>query len=68
MFKSQFSGKVFGPKVSPVKVVVATRPRQYQNWINKELIESEGWEIVKEISVAPDEVEQVKTKFQVNNT
>lgn len=65
MFKSQFSGKVYGPKVAPVKVVVSTRARRYENWVNKELVESEGWEIVKELSVGPDEVEQVQERFKL---
>lgn len=59
MFKCQLTGKQVGPGVSPVRIVVETRQKQYVNEIKKEfktkkIIESKGWEVVREIMVAPD--------------
>lgn len=61
MFKSQLSGKVYGPGISPVRIVTEMRPKTYENYDGRDVIRTEGWEIVKEITVGPDEVENVKT-------
>ena len=60
MFKSQLSGKLVGPKVSPVKVVTEKRRVKYRNIVDKKEVLSEGWEIVKEITVSPDEAAGLK--------
>jgi ribosomal protein L28 len=54
MFKCQLTGKQIGPGVSPVKAIVETRQRRYTNEVKKKIIESNGWEIVRELMVAPD--------------
>lgn len=64
MFRSQLSNKQYGPNISPVKVVTQTRPRTYINtYRTKEgplkTVVSQGWEIVQELSVGPDEVERL---------
>jgi nicotinamidase-related amidase len=75
MFKSDFSKKVFGG--SPAVVVTHKRRKTYEHKIrNKEknldynrsasswsVKTSEGWEIVKEMRVAPSEVEAVRAKY-----
>lgn len=63
MFKSELTGKQYGPGIKPQRVVVATRPRHYVNEIRKlegkrwvkYYIESDGTEIVKELLIGPDE-------------
>lgn len=60
MFRSQLSGRVYPLRVQPVFQVVERRPRKYQNYtIDGELIETEGWEIVRELMVGPDEMKEV---------
>jgi hypothetical protein len=71
MFKSDFSKKCF--KGTPITVVTHKRKKTYENkfregrvrgpdsgWLVKV---SHGWEIVKEMRVAPSEVEAVKAKY-----
>lgn len=67
MFRSQYSGKVALPKVSPVRVVIATRDVTYE-YLDKEgnLKTSYGKEIVKELVVLPDEVDSVKRYYEVD--
>lgn len=61
MFKSEFSGKQVDKHTSPVRVVTHKRKKFYTD--DKGYTSGQGWEIVKEISVSPDEVEAVKAKF-----
>jgi hypothetical protein len=58
VFKSQLSGKVYGPGVSPQMVVVARRPQTYVNYVGEDDEEkiTHGWEIVKELRIGPDEL------------
>lgn len=58
MFKSQLTGKQYGPGVKPVRVVVATRPKTY---IEHGVVVGTGTEIVKEMVIGPDEVDKVVT-------
>lgn len=63
MFRSQLSGKVSDKRVSPVRVVIETRPRKYENYNpkTKQVKISYGSEIVREIIVLPEEVVQADT-------
>jgi hypothetical protein len=65
MFKSEFSGKQIEANVTPVKVVTHKRYKVYtqKDKYNVEHEVGRGWEIVKELMVAPEEVEAVKAKF-----
>lgn len=56
MYYCQKTKKLIGPKISQVKVVIATRPRTYVNQNNKtnQPKTSIGWEIVKEMIMSPD--------------
>lgn len=65
MFVSDFSGKVFGPKVSAIKIVVEKRLKTYHNVVKKKTKITEGWEIVKELNVAPSEIELVNRKYNL---
>lgn len=61
MFKSQLTGKQYGPGVKPVRVVVETRPKtyrnEYRNYEGRVTVKfSEGTEIVRELVVGPDEI------------
>jgi len=65
MFISDFSGKNSDPGVCPVKIVTHKRTRVY-NAVDDRGYQYEagrGWEIVKEISVLPEEVKAVKEKY-----
>lgn len=58
MFKCISCKKLQDKYISPVKVILETRERQYTNEVRLEprgsrVIQSSGWEIVKEISVCP---------------
>lgn len=53
MFKSELSGRQYPCGIKPVRVVVERRVAHY---VNDEGKESEGWEIVKEITIGSDEV------------
>lgn len=53
MFKCEVTKKLVGPRISPVKVVLEKRQIVYRNEVNKKIVESVGWEIVKEVSVDP---------------
>ena len=55
MFRSQLSGQVFGPRISPVKVVVETRTVEYHNLVDGEDKVSHGTEIVRELTIGPGE-------------
>lgn len=57
MFRSQLSGKQYGPHDKPVRVVVETRPRTYRNDEGKI---SFGSEIVRELLVGEDEIEEAR--------
>lgn len=52
MFKSQLTGKQYGKGVKPLRVVVEWRDREY---INEDGKISRGVEIVKELTIGPDE-------------
>jgi hypothetical protein len=58
MFKSELTGKIYGKGTHPVKVVTERRAKTYEhfNFYGESLGTTQGWEIVKEISVGPDEV------------
>lgn len=67
MFKCAACKEVSAPRVSPVKLVIGTRPVSYHNefyredeWGNKELhkVDSTGTEIVGEVLVCPKCVNQ----------
>jgi hypothetical protein len=60
MFISQFSKKQFGPYITPVKLVIKKRPMSYVNGDGKRAF---GWEIEKEILVAPEEVAAAMLKY-----
>lgn len=60
MVKCQLTGKVIGPNVIPVKLVVETRQKKYTNTYGKKTVESTGWEIVKEILVSREAAETYK--------
>ncbi len=67
MFKSQLSGKQYGPGIKPERVVTKTRQRTYHNEYRnregiKQYVTSQGWEIVSEMVVGLDEVGDV-TQF-----
>ena len=57
-FICEWSGKQQPPKTKPVQVVVKKRPKYYPEERNRdnEIVKSagQGWEIVKEINVAPE--------------
>lgn len=57
MFKSQLTGKQYGPGIKPVRVVVETRPKSY---FNDQGTASQGFEIVKELLIGLDEKVPVK--------
>lgn len=59
-FRSQHSGKEYPAGTKPVRIVVATRQKTYVGYEGKR---SNGWEIVKEIDVGPDEVQEVQEKY-----
>lgn len=67
MFICQKTKKVIGPNVSPVKVVVQTRLKKYENYNpkTKRMVYSEGTEIVKEIVVSPEAYQQMLTNGEV---
>ena len=65
MFYSEYSGKLFGPGISPVTIVIEKRPKEYQNEVRKKIRVTYGFEIVKEIKVAPNEVQEVYTKYNL---
>jgi hypothetical protein len=62
-FKCQFSGEKADNREKPVRLVVETRYRKYVNVINREPIESEGTEIVKELLVRAKHVDAVKKRY-----
>lgn len=75
MFKSELTGKMIGPNIKPMKLVVERRLVQYNNVVRgkpikdedgnvkegrynrvpERTVTSEGWEIVRELTVSPDE-------------
>lgn len=60
MFICDVTKKSVGPHISPIRIVVETRPRVYRNQVWNELEQcyeekvSHGTEIVKEIQVGPE--------------
>jgi len=65
MFKSELTGKQFGKYVSPVVIVTHKRKKTYfrKDKYGNDRECGQGWEIVKEIRVAPSEVEAARAKF-----
>ena len=61
MFKCELTGKQVGPRVSPVRVVLETRQKKYTNQVDKKIIESTGWEVVKEALVDPEVARKMNT-------
>jgi hypothetical protein len=61
MFICQKTKKAIGPGISPVKVVVQTRRKTYENYNpkTKKMVYSEGTEIVKELVVSHEAYEQM---------
>lgn len=56
MFKCEMCNSISEPKTSPIKVVLETRKKVYENQVRgrnefkPKIIISEGWEIVKEVN------------------
>lgn len=65
MFKCQATGKISKPGEKPVRVVLETRPKTYENEYKDEddkwrSFKSEGYEIVREIIVSAEYYETIK--------
>ena len=67
MFICQKTKKVIGPGISPVKVVVQTRVKNYENYNpkTKRMVYSQGTEIVKEIVVSQEAYQQMLANGEV---
>jgi len=71
MFKSEFNpNRQVEESVKPVRVITHKRHKVYtqKDKYNVEYEVGRGWEIVKEIVCAPDEVEAVKAKYGEEGT
>lgn len=63
MFKCQLTGKLVPKGISPKRIVVEARKKRYKNIVDKKEVLSEGWEVVREISVDP-RVTDIKPEFK----
>lgn len=68
MFRCQATGKVSKSREKPVRIIVETRPQQYENRYKDEetlewvVVRTEGTEIVKELLVCQEYFDSVKVE------
>jgi len=70
MFKSELTGKLIGPNVPQVTFVTHKRKRIYtaKDKYGNDHVVATGSEIVKQIAIAPNELELAKAEFGEEGT